>query len=195
MWPWKKKRQNTAIRDEKTGKIIGNVPVNSPAPAPAGMVYGPRNSQVENEIANFSAVGKVMEQMKGLGLLGGGEEESDAGILGELDGWQPVIMAVVPFIGPYLPGLIEKYTGVTPTPPQGSPPEGHNGGIPPQSAQEASPQAAAANMDFNQLITMAASSPPLAIKAFIPELNRRLEAQGIKPEIFKKALANINKAI
>jgi hypothetical protein len=106
--------------------------------------------------------------------------------------WAPVISQLIPHIGPYLPGLIEKYTGVTPRNEgvQPSVPANTQGGAEANTGNPGAPTGS----DMSKLIGMASKTPPNLIKPVLPTLKKELEQRGIKETDFIKAIANLAKA-
>jgi len=144
-----------------------------------------------------SAISSVVEVMKGINALAQAQESLVQQRVDALaidneglevgNEWIPIIQQVLPYVGPYLPALIEKFTGVKPSlPPADLPPSS-----PPPEESEA-----AGGLTAKQLIEMAAEHSPTEIAVALNLKGyKELEKQGIDRKTFKKAIANINKAV
>jgi len=98
--------------------------------------------------------------------------------------WAGVVDKALPYIAPYLPGLIEKFTGVKPLAASAPDTQGAQGSI----------ESAPASSDITKLISMASKAPITLIKASLPTLKGELEQRGISEDDFKKAIGNLAKA-
>jgi len=99
-------------------------------------------------------------------------------------GWAEILKQIAPYVAPYLPKLLEKYAGVTPSAPvePNSPPPAESPTPPPQE-------------DIITYIRLASKASPIVIKPFIPKLLEEVEKKGINPKEFIQAIHNIDKAI
>jgi hypothetical protein len=98
--------------------------------------------------------------------------------------WAGVVSQALPYIAPYLPGLIEKYAGVKPQATSAPDTQGVQG----------SKESAPVGSDMAKLIGMASKAPIFTLKASLPILKGELEQRGIAEDDFKKAIANLAKA-
>jgi len=106
-----------------------------------------------------------------------------------LAAYLPLIQGAMPYIAPYIPGIMERL-GISATsgvPPSEAPPS-------PSSGPAAAASSTAAGQGIIPWINRAAEASPKLIKPFIPKLLEEAERQGIDPVKFKQAIINISKA-
>jgi hypothetical protein len=129
---------------------------------------------------------KVESRLEGL-EEGAGDPES---------GWLPILKELAPYIGPQLPGLIEKFTGI---PAGGSGNAGEQEGSPSPSPPSPAPSPPSStgsqeSIDIAGWISTAAKLTPGLIKPFIPDIEKELEKRNMNPQEFKQAIINLSKA-
>jgi len=108
-----------------------------------------------------------------------------------LAAYLPLIQSAMPYIAPYIPGIMERLgiSATTGVPPSEAPPS------PSSSGPAAAASSTAAGQGIIPWINRAAEASPKLIKPFIPKLLEEAERQGIDPVKFKQAIINISKAI
>jgi hypothetical protein len=198
----KKKKTPDPVRNER-----GQFVVTAPAAAPANPGYTPVKS-AENEA-------KIVET--GLGTLETGlkfidtldkvvdnrlqklappvpvADSGPSSLETGLEILDAIMPYVGPYIGPYVPGILEKFgikpnVGVAPIPPAGI-----EGGTPP-SPPAPTPTENTKKDDFLTYITLAANTPPGAIRPFLGQFEAELAKRKIDINEFKRAVQNLNKA-
>lgn len=153
-----------------------------------------QETAIKSAINEFSFLGNAAQALQEINKLAqiqdnAVQERAEALAMDSQEGvsigneWIPVIQQILPYVAPYLPGLIQKYTGVNPSP-QESP-------LPNSPASEPKP---AEDSDLITWITRASKASPKLIKPVIPTLEANLIERGIDPSEFKQAIINISRA-
>ena len=156
------------------------------APSPAAAVP----KQLENEIKTFEVAQKFVTGLDQMvtarnqaleSMMPHAEEE-----ISTLDYVLPILETLMPYIGVYIPGIMEKL-GIAPSPQSGI---GASTGENPTPSPATPPQ-----INAKDLIERAAKTPVIALKTAMPIILSEVEKAGISPETFKQAIKNISKAI
>jgi hypothetical protein len=153
---------------------------------------------VETESKNVSALAETLKQVQEISSMM--TPEIEEGVAGYTSEWIPVIQTGMQLFAPvilkYSDSLMERFgftaNAETPlsAPSPGAPPSPLPS--PNNAAQTPEP---AAQASIATWISRAAKASPKMIKPFIPRLLEEVQRQGIEPEVFKKAVTNISKAI